>query len=47
MLKAGYAYLALGEPAKARTLLEQVITIYPRSNPAVLAAQRLETLDRK
>ncbi|HUJ62309.1 MAG TPA: tol-pal system protein YbgF [Kofleriaceae bacterium] len=42
LLKVGYCYQALGQADKARAVLEQVVTLYPKSEPAALAAQRLE-----
>jgi tol-pal system protein YbgF len=42
LLKVGYCYLALGQTEKARAVLEQVVNLYPRSEPAALAAKRLE-----
>jgi tol-pal system protein YbgF len=44
LLKVGYCYLALGQADKGRFALEQVTTIYPKTEPAVLAAKRLETI---
>lgn len=44
LLKIGYSYLALGRPGEARDVLEQVVRIYPRSNPAALAAEKLESM---
>jgi tol-pal system protein YbgF len=44
LLKVGYCYQALGQTQKARAVLEQVVTLYPKSEPAVLAAKRLESL---
>jgi tol-pal system protein YbgF len=44
LLKIGYCYLAMGQVEKARFALEQVVTIYPRTEPADLASQRLETI---
>jgi tol-pal system protein YbgF len=44
LLKVGYCYQALGQTPKARAVLEQVVTLYPKSEPAVLAAKRLESL---
>jgi tol-pal system protein YbgF len=44
LLKVGYCYQALGQNQKARAVLEQVVTLYPKSEPAVLAAKRLESL---
>jgi tol-pal system protein YbgF len=43
LLKVGYCYQALGQADKARATLEQVVRIYPKSEPAALAAKRLET----
>ncbi len=43
LLKVGYCYAALGQTEKARAVLEQVVNLYPRSEPAALAAKRLET----
>src|SRR5262245_53800863 len=43
LLKVGYCYQAMGQPQKARAVLEQVVTLYPKSEPAALAAKRLET----
>jgi len=43
LLKVGYCYQALGQTDKARAVLEQVVSRYPRSEPATLAAKRLET----
>ena len=42
LLKMGYCYQALGQAQKARAVLEQVVTLYPKSEPAALAAKRLE-----
>lgn len=42
LLKVGYCYQALGQGDKARAVLEQVVTLYPKSEPATLAAKRLE-----
>lgn len=43
LLKVGYCYQALGKTDKARAVLEQVVNLYPKSEPAALAAKRLET----
>lgn len=43
LLKVGYCYLALGQGEKARAVLEQVVALYPKSEPATLAVKRLET----
>ena len=42
LLKVGYCYQALGQGEKARAVLEQVVNNYPKSEPATLAARRLE-----
>lgn len=42
LLKVGYCHAALGQDDKARAVLEQVVTLYPKSEPAALAAKRLE-----
>lgn len=44
LLKVGYCYQSLGQTDKARAVLEQVVNLYPKSEPAALAARRLETL---
>ena len=44
MLKVGYCYVALGEREKARAVLEQVVNLYPKTEPAALAGKRLESL---
>src|SRR5690606_34317546 len=41
LLKVGYCYQALGQTDKARAVLEQVVNLYPKSEPATLAATRL------
>ncbi|MGE0868127.1 MAG: tol-pal system protein YbgF [Kofleriaceae bacterium] len=43
LLKVGFCYGALGQPDKARAVLEQVVTLYPHTEPAALAAKRLES----
>jgi tol-pal system protein YbgF len=43
LLKVGYCYGALGKTDKARAVLEQVVNLYPKTEPAALAAKRLET----
>jgi tol-pal system protein YbgF len=43
LLKVGYCYQALGQTDKARAVLEQVVNLYPKTEPAALAAKRLET----
>ncbi len=47
LLKVGYCYAALGETAKARDVLGQVVAIYPTSGPARLAAHKLDELSAK
>jgi tol-pal system protein YbgF len=42
LLKVGYCHQALGQGEKARAVLEQVVNTYPKSEPATLAAKRLE-----
>ena len=44
LLKVGYCYLALGETDKSRAVLEQVVSLYPKTEPAATAAKRLESL---
>jgi len=43
LLKVGYCYLATGQGEKARAVLDQVVILYPKSEPAALAAKRLES----
>lgn len=43
LLKVGYCYQAMGQADKARAVLEQVVNLYPKSEPAALAARRLES----
>ena len=43
LLKVGYCYASLGQSDKARAVLEQVVNLYPKTEPAALAAKRLET----
>jgi tol-pal system protein YbgF len=43
LLKVGYCYQALGQAEKARAVLEQVVNLYPKTEPAALASKRLET----
>jgi tol-pal system protein YbgF len=44
LLKVGYCYLALGQTEKSRAVLEQVVNLYPKTEPAATAAKRLESL---
>ncbi|MBA3456419.1 MAG: tol-pal system protein YbgF [Deltaproteobacteria bacterium] len=41
LLKVGYCYHALGQAEKAKAVLEQVVNLYPKTEPAALAAKRL------
>jgi tol-pal system protein YbgF len=43
LLKVGYCYQALGQAEKAHAMLQQVVSLYPKTEPAALAAKRLET----
>ena len=43
LLKVGYCYHALGQTEKARAVMEQVVNLYPKTEPAALASKRLET----
>ena len=43
LLKVGYCYQALGQAEKSRAVLEQVVNLYPKTEPALIAAKRLET----
>jgi tol-pal system protein YbgF len=43
LLKVGYCYQSLGQTEKARAVLEQVVSLYPKTEPAALAAKRLES----
>jgi len=43
LLKVRYCYQALGQTEKARAVLGQVVNLYPKSEPAVLASKKLET----
>jgi tol-pal system protein YbgF len=43
LLKVGYCYLALGQGDKAHAVLQQVVSLYPKTPSATIAAQRLET----
>lgn len=46
LLKIGFCHLALGEAEPARTALARLIEMFPKSHPAALAAERLETLGK-
>jgi len=43
LLKVGFCYSSLGQADKAKAVLEQVVNLYPKTEPAALAAKRLET----
>jgi len=43
LLKVGFCYQSLGQADKAKAVLEQVVNLYPKTEPAALAAKRLET----
>ncbi len=45
LLKLGYCYRQMGESDKAKQVWEQVMRVYPKSNPALLAATKLRELD--
>ncbi len=42
LLKVGFCYQAMGQGPKARAVLEQVVNLYPKTEPAAIAAKRLE-----
>lgn len=42
LLKVGYCHLAMGERDKSSEVLREVIRLFPRSEPALLAAKKLE-----
>ena len=43
LLKVGYCYQSLGQPERARAVLEQVVHLYPKTPPAAIAARQLES----
>ena len=43
LLKVGFCYQALGKLDKMRAVLEQVVNLYPKSEPAAIAAKKLES----
>lgn len=45
LLKLGYCYHALGEKTKAKQVWQQVVQLYPKSNPATLARTKLSALE--
>jgi tol-pal system protein YbgF len=42
LLKVGYCHLAMGERDKSTAALRELIRLYPRTEPALLAAKKLE-----
>ena len=42
LLKVGFCYQALGQAEKSRAVLEQVVNLYPKTEPAMLASKRLD-----
>ncbi|MBK7537027.1 MAG: tol-pal system protein YbgF [Myxococcales bacterium] len=42
LLKVGYCHLAMGDRATSTTVLRELIRLFPKSEPAVLAARKLE-----
>lgn len=44
LLKIGYCHLSAGDQKAGVRVLERLVSEHPRSNPAILAAQRLEEL---
>lgn len=42
LLKVGFCYQAMGQTQKARAVLEQVVNLYPKTEPAAIAAKKLE-----
>jgi tol-pal system protein YbgF len=42
LLKVGYCHLAMGERAQAQRVLHELVRLYPRTQPAILAARKLE-----
>ena len=45
LLKVGYCYSQLAEVDKAKQVWQQVLQVYPKSNPAALAATKLSELE--
>ena len=45
LLKIGFCHLALGQVDQARAALRRLIESFPKSKPAALATQRLESLE--
>lgn len=45
LLKMGFCHLQLGDVPEAKKYLLRVVELYPKSNPAAIAADRLEKLD--
>jgi tol-pal system protein YbgF len=46
MLKQGYAYLEMGDKSRARTVLDNLLKQFPKSQEARLAKERLSKLGR-
>ena len=44
LLKLGYCYSQLGDGDKARSVWQQILRVYPKSNPASLAKTKLAEL---
>lgn len=44
MLKLGYSYVAQGDVAKGADVLRELVRLYPKTEPALLAQKRLETI---
>ncbi len=42
LLKVGYCHLAMGDREKATGVLREVVRLFPRTQPALLAARKLE-----
>jgi tol-pal system protein YbgF len=45
LLKLGYCYHELGELSKAKQVWQQVVQLYPKSNPATLARTKLQLIE--
>lgn len=44
LLKVGYCHLAMGDREKSTAVLRELIRLYPKTEPALLAARKLEEL---
>jgi tol-pal system protein YbgF len=42
LLKVGYCHLAMGDQGKSNAVLHELIRLYPKTEPAALAAKKLE-----